>query len=264
LSSTAESVWSQRDVAGERSERGDRFGAALAGARGMLAVGVPGESIGRLRRAGVVHRIDGLTGAVVTLRRDDPGHDDRAGAAVAINGEGDVVVGIPGADIAGFEDLGAVSLHRFSGSEQVRTIHQGNLRSRLVGRGNAFGSAVAFVGGSRQREVLVGAPGVRVDGLPRVGVVHLVDFARTNPERGFLQPGLAPFRFDPEPRLVLGEVVAVGARRQWLVTAAGGGPRRSGAVFVAAGADPWVELHQGVPRVPGRPRRGDAFGAAVS
>ena len=120
---------------GGSPEAGDLFGSALAGApfdndeNYELAVGAPGEDLGGLFDAGVVHVLHGsatgLVGVGQVLSQDSPGvpgnaeSDDRFGAALArgrffndFNGQqpADLAVGAPLEDVGSLLDAGAVNV----------------------------------------------------------------------------------------------------------------------------------------------------------
>jgi hypothetical protein len=183
-----------------------------------LVIGVPGEDqgrvsadsirIGKINNAGALHVIYGDP-AGLTVRpgtdqffhqaRSDLGnaasrYDDFAAALAAgdFNGDGrdDLAVGVPGEDIAGVPDVGAVHILYGSNSgvqasgDQVWyrngfvTGISGSLRAY-----NYFGSSLA-VGNFNGRfsslssrpidDLAVSAPGVRVRGHENAGVVHAI------------------------------------------------------------------------------------------
>jgi Tol biopolymer transport system component len=113
------------------AEAGDRFGAAVATAVEELVVGVPGEDLGRTRDAGVVQEFRQAYSSpwavqyIRTLHQNAPGSPgraeagDRFGAALALQGDCSisrrvyrirpiVVVGVPGRDVNGRVDAGAL------------------------------------------------------------------------------------------------------------------------------------------------------------
>ena len=121
-------VWTQEELAPEHADPFDRFGASLAigdfDGNGFpdLAIGAPGESLGALDEAGIVHLIlnaagNGLSAAgrqqwLQTLDPSDAG--DEFGAALAAGrlsghtGE-DLAIGVPREDLGAFADAGGVN-----------------------------------------------------------------------------------------------------------------------------------------------------------
>jgi hypothetical protein len=96
LTATGSQLWSQNSTGvGDSAEPNDRFGAALAagnygnGSNWDLAIGAPGEAIGALTSAGIVHVLPGsaafLTGTgSKTFSQDTTGVADSAEASDAV------------------------------------------------------------------------------------------------------------------------------------------------------------------------------------
>ncbi len=133
LRSFGSQLWSQasRGVAGG-AEAGDRFGSSLAAGNlgrshyADLAVGVPGEDLGRTRNAGAVNVIYGSAAGVSPVGDQlwsqasrgvagDAEAGDRFGSSLAAGNLGrsqyaDLAVGVPGEDLGRVRDAGAVNL----------------------------------------------------------------------------------------------------------------------------------------------------------
>ncbi len=121
-------LWTQDDLPPEHSDPFDRFGAALAAgdfdADGFddLAIGVPGESLGALTEAGVVHVVRGsgsgltTTGRQLWLQTINPSEEgDWFGAALAVgrfqgHSGVDLAIGVPREDLSGTSDTGGVNV----------------------------------------------------------------------------------------------------------------------------------------------------------
>ena len=156
-------------LAAADGELGGRFGAAVAISGDVVLVGAPGVILSELNEgaAYLFERADDAWTRVAELRRESPGRNDMAGAAVALDA-GVAVVGAPGADAAGTDSGVALVYERRSGSwERVAT-----LVPETETGGARFGSAVA-VDGDR---ILVGASG-DVQAAQNPGSAHL--FERT-------------------------------------------------------------------------------------
>jgi hypothetical protein len=257
-------MWSQRDV-GERPERGDAFGSVLAGRRGLLVVGVPNESVGRLRRAGVVHRIHGPSLRSTTLSRDRPMRGDSFGAAVDVDADGHVLVGAPGATVDGRRRAGVVVIYTLGrNSLDVVEVNQGfRPAGPSFAAGNRFGAAVRFLG-ARNAQALVGAPGSTVLGRSGAGSVHLVDDRATFAGRRWIDATNPGMPIGPTAGAGLGSTIEFGRRGQLLLGVPGLGPRRSGAFLVFAGDEGWTLVDQDSAGIDERREAGDRFGAAMA
>jgi FG-GAP repeat len=194
---------------------GARFGATLAAAdfnddrAGDLAIGAPDATVAGAARAGrvtvllgssVVGQPHGLgSGGTLILRQGAgglPGQaeaGDRFGAALAagdmvtgLSWDDDLAVGVPGEDVGGAVDAGAVNL--VAGTEAG--LQPGALY--LQGRpepGDRFGSALTLgnftlTGGE---DLAVGAPGETVNGVAGAGAVSVFDGTATAPGREWLR-----------------------------------------------------------------------------
>jgi hypothetical protein len=189
----------------DRPEKLDEFGAALAAGDidgdgfSDLVVGVPGEGVAGVKRAGAVHVFFGSKLGVSTrdrfVHRDSPGirgelrQRARFGSALAVgaidaDGFGDLVVGVPG------HRGGQVAV--IYGGAKGLTVRDDKLRYGRGGvpgtsnRGDAWGAAVASgdVDGDGLDDVVAGAPGDVVSGAAGAGsfVVILGDRDRLDPQ----------------------------------------------------------------------------------
>ena len=178
---------------------GELLGAALAAGDidgdgcDDLAIGVPEATAAGRANAGsvvvVLGHEDGLdeSESVTELTWGSlpggPRKGDRAGSAVAIgdidcDGRGDVVIGVPGRDIGGRTNAGAlaVAAGTDSGPDQPdRVIRQRKgLKGRLHAKARVGESVVtAHIDDDGCHDLLVGAPGTEVDDRPKAGAVHL-------------------------------------------------------------------------------------------
>ncbi len=184
-------------------QRGDRFGAALAAASfdGVgpqdLVIGVPGKNVGGVRDAGMVIVLQsdswGLVavGAQIWHRETpgivgSPGRGDRFGSALAAyawgaDGRGDLAVGVPGEDVDGARDAGAV--HVIEGtaaglsSDFDFLLHEDtNGVPRASSAGDRFGSVLGVGGlaGDGREDLIVGVPDETVAGVEAAGVVYAI------------------------------------------------------------------------------------------
>ena len=175
-------------------EAGDRFGSSLAAGDfdgdGFfdIAVGAPGEDIGATRDAGAVTILFGSASGITTAGAQTlfQGSGGIAGSAEAFDNFGeslasgilanddlaDLVVGVPGEDLGGIGEAGAVNV--LAGSPG------GLVNGSLVTQGNpegndSFGRAVATgdFDEAAGDDVAVGAPGETVNGRESAGAVSV-------------------------------------------------------------------------------------------
>ena len=182
-------------------EEGNFMGAALAAGdfdgdgRDELAIGAPGEN----RGAGAVHVLPGTSkgirasGDQLWLQDTNDVDDtsergDAFGAALAAanlgysSKEAELVIGIPGEDVGGVEDAGAVAiLHGQPGKSLTaklvadRFLHQNTAAvDDVAERRDMFGAALAIgnFGRSAHNELAIGVPGEGI-AAPRQGAVHV-------------------------------------------------------------------------------------------
>jgi hypothetical protein len=191
LAVTGYAITQDSDGVAGAAEAGDRFGASLSWVRPAtgvptLAVGVPGEDVGTVTDAGMVHVLDGDTLTDLTsITQDTTGVADTAeagdgfGTTVVLgrNNGSDLrlLVGVPAEDHGTVADSGVVQEFALSGQSVT-----GNAlidRESLGGTsaaGDGFGTAVSYAGSALRPTWLIGAPGE--DG----GVVY-ADYTRFGP-----------------------------------------------------------------------------------
>lgn len=158
-----------------------------------LAIGAPHATVGTRANAGSVLVVMGHEGGLDESERvaeltwgalpGGPRKGDRAGSAVAVgdldcDGHDDVIIGVPGRDIAGRTNAGALAVASGSdaGPEEAdRIIRQRKgLKGRLHAKARVGESVVAAdIDRDGCDDLLVGAPGTRVDDRPKAGAVHL-------------------------------------------------------------------------------------------
>ncbi len=199
-----EALYQGNGLAGDSANR-ERTGLALAAgdldADGCddLAVGAPGTRVDGRKNAGSTFV---TFGAPSGLRRSTrqleltaanglplrPHRGDRVGTALAIadltcDGRADLAIGVPGRDVKGKKNAGAVFVVRGTRrglSSQPTVLRQGRgLKGRLhpharVGSGLSAGR----VDGNRCHDLVVSAPGTTVAGLDRAGAVFVAFGAR--------------------------------------------------------------------------------------
>jgi hypothetical protein len=149
-----------------------------------LAIGIPGEDLGTVPNAGAVE-VRFVDGARQVLYPADYRAGDRFGASVVatfINDDvcADLLVGVPGQDVAGLADAGAVHIYLGShnGLRHRRTLVQGG--NGVPGEAQAgarFGESVA-IGGFGQsttephaERLYVGTPGLDIGSVSDAGGV---------------------------------------------------------------------------------------------
>lgn len=167
------------------AEAGDRFGAALSAAGGLLLVGAPGEDVGTVAEAGAVAVFQaaplttrgsyqlwqGKSGSVGGVAEAG----DHFGAALA----GSTLIGAPGEDVGSAVDAGSVYAYLDFRYQQITQDSIGIPDS--VEAGDQFGAAVGIAyptcyddmleGDRTLAPWIVGAPGEDVDGRADVGYV---------------------------------------------------------------------------------------------
>ena len=200
------SFWHQDRPSVELAQAGDRFGSALAAGdfnndgSGDLAIGVPYEDLIAKEDAGAVNLLygyeDGL-GAHGPFSRAFWNQDvpevesiartgDHFGFALAAANVGrsshaDLVIGVPGENVQGIRNAGALNV--LYGSPSDLTVTGNQLLHRNVAglEGNArvgdhFGSALAAakLGRSMEADLAIGTPFADVDGKSNAGSVNVL------------------------------------------------------------------------------------------
>ncbi len=310
LTGAGASTFSQasRGVAG-RAEDGDNFGAALAvgdfdgDGYDDLAIGVPGEGIGKKRNSGAVHVLygsaDGLTSDGSQLFHGGsprlPNKAERGDAFGATLSAGDLdfdsyddlVIGAPREDLGSKRNAGAVFLLPGS-ADGVTTSGSSVLHQGVAGvpgaseKGDRFGStlAVGNVNGDDYEDVLIGVPNQDLEGAPDGGMVYMFagseDGADPATSVAFSQ-GLAEVSGTAQPGDLFGAAlsvgdfdgdgfddVAVGVPGQRINQASEAGLVQ---VFFGSGSGPVlgssVSVSQAGKAVGGKPERKDHLGAAL-
>jgi hypothetical protein len=144
----------------------DEFGASVAAAGTILAVGAPGEASGGSQR-GAVYLFNLQTGAFLrTLRAPDGANGDHFGHALAMDGDL-LVIGTPDRDENGVSNSGAIYIYNLRAN--VFTPATGPARN-LTTTDAAMGFSVAIEG----TMVITGAPGDMVGGVAK-GSIYILD-----------------------------------------------------------------------------------------
>jgi hypothetical protein len=278
------------------AEVGDQFGAALVAGRfngdGFwdLAVGAPGEDVGRDGSAGAVILLfgskDGLrAGPPKALIQKNPEPGDRFGSSLAV-GEisgpagAELVVGAPGETIGRVRGAGAATIVSSPGGNapSQRPLFQGR-RGGMYGNpetGDAFGTDIVandFMNAEGRDSLAVGVPGEDIGAVADAGVV-VVRYAATTRGRTLLTQD-RPERGD-RFGTALGDGVldqadgtvdlAVGAPGETVDGHPSAGAvsifRNNNSGFLAERRQAFYQGRRG--GVLGTPEAGDRFGAAVA
>ena len=195
-------------------EAGDRFGSALALANTTLAVGVPGEDVGRLKNAGVVHLLYTSSpsspeapfepqGVVTQESRHVPGRSERGdrfgGSLIEFDycppeggrtGKGaKFAIGAPGEDLGRAENAGVVVLYdsglrRDPDSDHTtptiptcasKVIRQDGVAPGHAEDGDELGTDVGRVGEEpRPAELLISVPGEDLAETVDAGLIEVI------------------------------------------------------------------------------------------
>jgi hypothetical protein len=268
-------------------EKGDRFGAALAGGGAMI--GAPGEDVGKIADAGSVTWL--LRYALTQDSDGVPGSaeaGDQFGAALAISAKllresvdgdwyftHDIGIGAPGEDIGSSKDAGMViwgSSDIFYGDDDesggVESMVQDDWTpSARSEPGDRFGSSVTISADAHR--IVVGAPGEDVGSTKDAGAVSILSFCDSCPNGADLDATL-----DQNSSGVPGSVRAgsqfgatlterSGTAGGYVVGAPGemvSGKAGAGAVIVMPTKGTPQELHQDSPGVPDSAETADRFG----
>lgn len=244
-----------------------------------LAVGVPGEDVGRKVDAGSVEiRQECTTRPAQALVLPRPHAHDRFGSAVgygSLNGDAylDLAVGIPGLDVTGHRDAGGVAIFygsahglRYAKTLTQRSAHVGGLVQAHARFGQTL--AIETYAPDRSATLRIGEPGRTVAGQKGAGGV--VDFALSHGHvvaKSSGQITLASRGVPGSPHAgdamgaALYATYEVGIPNRSVQGAAG-----AGAVLITPGVRGQARtmLTQASPGVPGIPEAGDHFGAALA
>jgi hypothetical protein len=205
LSARRDQVFTQ-ETAGIGGRAGDLhlFGWSLAaanfgrGAAADLAVGAPVDSVGAVQQAGSVIALYGSTTnrlrastsqrwsqdnfrVIDRAQRGDLFGWSLAAGNLGRSGLADLAIGVPGEDLPGASDAGAVNVlfGRQGGlapaSNQFRTQNSNGIRGSAAA-GDAFGSALAAgdFGLTRFADLAIGVPGEDVRNHPNAGAINVI------------------------------------------------------------------------------------------
>ncbi len=277
---TGSRILKQEDF-GQKSERRDRFGAAVLVADvngdncGDLIVGIPGENKGKGRVAIMFGSPTGLSGHQF-LDQDKKGVPGKAnkhdafGAALAVSGAGGGALWVarPGEDAGKAANAGALTKFPFAtGGGKLNTELAKNVNADTADvpgspqQGARFGSELL----GTDSKLYVGVPHQRVEGKRSAGAVFTLGsswsmVAQGNGARGKLEKG---DRFGAALSTVScpgasGDVLAVGSPGENL-----GKTKDAGTVTVIADGSSTV-ITQGLGPVPNQPEKGDLFGRSLA
>ncbi|HEX8101784.1 MAG TPA: PQQ-dependent sugar dehydrogenase, partial [Solirubrobacteraceae bacterium] len=303
-------LWTQSSTGiADTAEAGDAFGAALAtgdfngDGKADLAIGAPGESIGVVEDAGIVHvLLGGASGLTATGSQvfgqdtasvaDDPEPGDAFGLVLAAGDANDdrrfdLAVGVPREDVTGGADAGAVHLLRGAAGGLTGTGSQFFTQASTgMGEtpepGDELGGALAFgdFNADGRSDLAAAAASEDLDAVVDAGVIHVLrgatgGLAASGTPWSQSTEGVAG---DPETGDRFGSVLAAGDM--------GGGSHADLAVGVpdediGTEADAgWVSLllgsdsgltaagsqrwYQGDAGIQGAAERGDRFGQALA
>ncbi|HEX6444271.1 MAG TPA: hypothetical protein VF053_04215 [Streptosporangiales bacterium] len=251
-------------------------------------VGVPGEDIGGAKDAGRVEVRYG-NGKVQGLHLPKPKAGDRFGTAAigfalgAGSMCGDLLVGVPGRDVGGRADAGAVAVfvgtpnglsYAFTDTQYYDDDHEehipGDLRAGArLGATLATGPSTPVEGGT-ETTVYIGAPGTTVGGKKGAGAVARTTYRTSSDEAETTISGTLFTEGThgvPGPAGAGDEFGASIAANGALIGAPGrtvNGRADAGAAYAAVtGGDTYRRVTQDSDGVPGTAEAGDRFGAAV-
>ncbi len=248
-----------------KPERGDRFGAALAGDGPTLVAGAPYEDIGRRKNAGVVTVIDNLLERAEVISTS-PSQGARAGTAVDVS-DFAIAWGAPGTSDR-FKTPNAGAIHAYFApfsDNPARAADDARVQGVLTDlRGVRLGSSIEVLHSLEEGGVVIfaGAPG---ENRGAGAVIR----ARWDPgsvftEKGVIRQGNNDVVPDtPEAGDRFGETVIVTRNGALMI----GAPGESIPGASSAGAVVWLRgtqrlIHQNTRGVGTTSRNGDEFGAS--
>lgn len=188
LPNDAVRVLSQKSLPGT-DEVGDAFGASVAASGNLLVIGIPGEDIGKVQRAGAVlalRYLGGLEFAGTTITQNTRGVTGKAerwdafGQSVAI-ADGYVAISVPGEDLTK-RDAGAVHVFTVSDGKLKHVSRVSQETKRVPGKsekGDQFGYSVAIIRTcDGMPGLLVGAPDEAIGSVMMAGSAWVVPLER--------------------------------------------------------------------------------------
>jgi hypothetical protein len=198
LSAAGDQLWDQDDFALGTAEPGDMFGWSLAAGdfnrdgRDDLAIGVPSEDWGETEQGGLVNVLYGTSAGLSSdggqrwdqnnIMLDDTVEAfDRFGDALCagdFDGDGadDLAVGVPGENVDGLSNAGAVQVLYLYTLDFEFWYQDGTYVRDDAESGDRFGSALAAgdFDGNGHDDLAIGVPDESLGATPEVGAVNVL------------------------------------------------------------------------------------------